>query len=87
MKIQPIVEGDGEVNAVPALLRRLRDLAKAYPLDVNPPIRRSRTDLVREDGIRKAVHVARKQQDCAAILSKPVDQPALTARFDMATAY
>jgi len=68
MKIQPIVEGDGEVNAVPVLLRRLRDLANAYPLDVNSPIRRPRADLVRQDGIRKAVRLARKQQDCAAIL-------------------
>ncbi len=68
MNIQPIVEGDGEVGAVPVLLRQLRDAAGAYPLDVNTPIRRPRTDLVREDGVRRAVHLARKQQDCAAIL-------------------
>ena len=42
MTIQPIVEGHGEVEAVPILLRRLRDLARAYPLEVNAPIRRHR---------------------------------------------
>ncbi len=68
MKIQPIVEGDGEVGAVPILLRRLVAAAKAYPLDVNLPIRRSRTDLVREDGVRDAIRLARKKPDCAAIL-------------------
>ena len=68
MNIQPIVEGDGEVSAVPVLLRRLRDAAGAYSLGVNAPIRRARTDLVREDGVRKAVRLARLQQDCAAIL-------------------
>ena len=68
MNIQPIVEGDGEVSAVPVLLRRLCDAAGAYSLGVNAPIRRARTDLVREDGVRKAVRLARLQQDCTAIL-------------------
>ena len=39
MTIQPIVEGHGEVEAVPVLLRRLRDLAQTYPLEVNAPRR------------------------------------------------
>jgi hypothetical protein len=68
MIIQPIVEGFGEVEAVPKLLRRLRDLANAYPLDVSKAIRCPRTDRVREDGVRKAVRLARKKPDCAAIL-------------------
>ena len=34
MNIQPIVEGHGEVAAVPVLLRRLRDAAEAYGIDV-----------------------------------------------------
>ena len=61
MNIQPIVEGDGEVGAVPVLLRRLVVAAKAYPLDVNLPIRRQRTELAREDGVCNAVRVARKK--------------------------
>jgi hypothetical protein len=68
MNIQPIVEGHGEVGAVPILLRRLRDLAEAYPLDVNAPVRRHRADFFDEAGVRKAVRVALKQDDCQAVL-------------------
>ena len=68
MNIQPIVEGDGEVGAIPVLLRRLCDVAGAYTLGVNSPISRTRTDLVREDGVRKAVRLARLRPECAAIL-------------------
>ena len=35
MNIQPIVEGHGEVEAVPVLLRKLRDIAQTYPLEIN----------------------------------------------------
>ena len=63
MNIQPIVEGDGEVAALPVLLRRLIQIANAYPLGVNRPIRRPRTELVREDGVRKAVLLARLQTE------------------------
>jgi hypothetical protein len=31
MNIQPIVEGDGEVTALPVLLRRLIQASNAYP--------------------------------------------------------
>jgi len=34
--IQPIVEGQGEVDAVPVLLRRLRDEARAWGLEARP---------------------------------------------------
>jgi hypothetical protein len=68
MNIQPIVEGHGEVNAVPELLRRLRNEAHAYQLDVNPPIRKKRSELVEEAQLRRAVLLARKQENCAAIL-------------------
>jgi Domain of unknown function (DUF4276) len=68
MNIQPIVEGYGEVGAVPVLLRRLCDAAGAYTLGVNAPIRRLRADLVRENSMRKAVQLARLQPDCGAIL-------------------
>jgi hypothetical protein len=68
MNIQPIVEGDGEILALPVLLRRLIDAVSAYSIGVNHPIRRPRTDLVREDGIRRAVRLARVMPKCAAIL-------------------
>lgn len=68
MRIQPIVEGHGEVTAVPVLLRRLRDEARVYGFDVNPPIRRHRSDFVREDSVRNAVRLALVQDECRAIL-------------------
>ncbi len=68
MNIQPIVEGDGEVLALPVLLRRLIAVANAYSIGVSRPIRRSRTDLAREDGIREAVRLARLDPACVAIL-------------------
>jgi hypothetical protein len=67
MTMQPIVEGHGEVHAVPVLLRRLRDLAQAYPLEVNAPIRRHYCDFFEEQQVGKAVRIALKQ-DCDAIL-------------------
>jgi hypothetical protein len=68
MKMQPIVEGHSEVSAVPELIRRLRNEAQAYNLDVNQPIRKRRTELTDETQLRKAVRLARKQKGCAAIL-------------------
>jgi len=68
MKIQPIVEGHGEVGAVPELIRRLRNEAQAYNLDVNQPIRKSRTELTDETQLRRAVRLARKLEGCDAIL-------------------
>jgi len=40
--IQPIVEGHGEVDAVPLLLRRLLHEAGVYALDINQPHRKHR---------------------------------------------
>ncbi len=68
MILQPIVEGQGDVAAVPVLLRRLRDEANAGGLDVGRPHRRSRTLLVKKDSLQTAVKVAAMQEDCAGIL-------------------
>lgn len=68
MKIQPIVEGHGEVTAVPILLRRLIHESGAYQMDVGKPIRSNRTNLVHEDSLRKAVRLALLQPECSAIL-------------------
>lgn len=51
MMIAPIVEGHGEVEAVPILLRRLAANAGIFDLMVNPPIRRPRTKIFRKRGI------------------------------------
>lgn len=68
MKIQPIVEGHGEVDALPVLLRRLRDEAGAYVLEVAPPIRQKRGRLVKHEHLQTALSLARKRSDCCAIL-------------------
>jgi hypothetical protein len=68
MNIQPIVEGHGEVAAVPILLRRLRDQAQAFELDINAPIRRKRSELVQEAGLRRSIQLARRQQKCGSIV-------------------
>lgn len=65
--MQPIVEGHGEVAAVPVLLRRLRDLAQAYPLEVNAPIKRHRDEFFDETKLKRAVRLSKKY-DCHAIL-------------------
>ena len=61
MIIQSIVEGHGEVKAVPLLLRRLRKKAQTYPIEVNEPIRRHRSEFSDEAQVRKAVRLALKQ--------------------------
>lgn len=68
MIIQPIVEGQGEEAAVPLLLRRLRDEAQAWGLEVGRPHRRRRTQLVKKDSLQSAVRVAALRENCAAIL-------------------
>lgn len=68
MNIQPIVEGHGGVKALPVLLRRFRDEAEAWDVDVGRPIRRPRSRLVDEAGVQQAVRLALVQPDCGAVL-------------------
>ena len=67
MKVQPIVEGHGDVDAVPLLLRRLLKEAGVFNIDVGRPIRRSQSELHTQTGIQKAVRLALLQPECAAI--------------------
>ena len=68
MNIQPIVEGHGGVKALPVLLRRLQTEAQAWGIDFGRPIRIPRSRLVREAAVKRAVRLARLQNDCSAIL-------------------
>jgi len=68
MRIQPIVEGHGEVEAIPVLLRRLCEEAGALGIEIGRPIRQSRSQLVQEATLRRAVQLARLQPHCRAIL-------------------
>ena len=58
VKIQPIVEGHGDVAAFPVLLRRLVQQAEIRAVDIAKPIRRPRHRLVAEDGVGQAVRLA-----------------------------
>ena len=66
--IQPIVEGHGDVEAFPILLRRLLEQAEVWGVRVGRPIRRRRDRLATKDGVMYAVELARTRSDCGAIL-------------------
>jgi len=66
--IQPIVEGHGEVPAVPILLRKLAELMEVPYVQVGSPIRQKRSQMTQEGGLKRAVQMARSQPGCEAIL-------------------
>ena len=68
MIIQPIVEGHGEVEAVPVLLRRLQVELREYGFQIARPIRRKRSELVTEEQVRRSVRLAMGTPQCAGIL-------------------
>jgi hypothetical protein len=65
--IQPLVEGHGEVTAVPVLLRRLQQVAEQYGFQINRPFRRKRSELTTETSVRQSVGLA-LVPDCGGIL-------------------
>ena len=67
MKIQPIVEGHGDVLALPILLRRLVHEAQVGGVDIGRPIRRPRSRLVDKVGVQQAARLALEQPDCGAV--------------------
>ena len=69
MTVVPIVEGHGDAAAVPVLLRRLVDAAKAWEeIRIGQPIRCSSGKLVKEVELKKHVRLARLRKDCGAVL-------------------
>ena len=56
--IAPVVEGHGEVNALPPLLRRIAADLGVYDIEIHPPIRKGRSILATEAGIVAAVEQA-----------------------------
>lgn len=58
-RIVPIVEGDGEVQAVPVLLRRfIIEFNPAIPIQIAGPIKQHRGSLIKAGGIERAVQFA-----------------------------
>lgn len=68
MRIQTIVEGYGEVSAVPVLLRRLLVEAGKMEIVINRPIRQKQSQLLSEDSLRKAIRLAMYKPECSGIL-------------------
>ena len=68
MKIYPIVEGHGEVQAVPVLLRRLLAQAQCNCVEVGRPILRTQAQFRSKEEVGKAVRLALFQPDCAAVV-------------------
>src|SRR5262249_43178936 len=66
--IQPIVEGHGEVEAVPLLLRRLQAELGTYTFQIARPIRRKRSELITEEQVRRSVRLALGTPECAGVL-------------------
>ena len=59
LRVVPIVEGEGEVEALPRLLDRIwYELLGGQYIDVLRPIRQPRTTLVRPGGLRGAIELA-----------------------------
>ncbi len=68
-KLVPIVEGDGEVTAVPLLLRRILTEIGRYDIQVNSGKNaHGRGNLEVENGVEKFIRHAWKERDCGAIL-------------------
>lgn len=97
-KIACIVEGHGEIEAVPVLIRRVA--ANRYPelpIDVPPPIRVNRNKIVKEDELEHAVELAALQaglqgaifiildsdDDCPAKLGPELLQRALQVQSNL----
>jgi hypothetical protein len=68
MKVYPIVEGHGEVEAAPFLLRRLLAEADCQDVGVGRPIRRTQSQLRSKEGIQAGVRLALLQPECAAVV-------------------
>lgn len=72
LRVAVIVEGDGEVSAVPVLLRRLwLELGGEYIDILSPPIRRKRSDFERRIELERAVGLAASKLKHATATDDP----------------
>jgi hypothetical protein len=68
MTLQLIVEGKGEIAAARQLVERLMGQAGVFDFRIARPIRQPSSQLIRQEGISKAVELALITEDVAAIL-------------------
>lgn len=64
--IQPVVEGQGEEAAFPILLRRLIPELGCY-VEIGSPVRSKRTQMVREEDLKRAVQIASFKPNASVI--------------------
>lgn len=98
LSLSCIVEGDGDKEAVPVLLRRLAErFAPTLSLDIRRTIKIPRSRLIREDELERAVEFAARtvaprggvliilegDDDCPAELGPSLLRRAVAARNDM----
>ena len=81
MNIQPIVEGHGELEAVPVLLRRLLTEAGIYDIGVNSPIRQPKNKLLKPSGLERAIKLSRMKENCRGILILFEDEDGCPAKI------
>lgn len=68
-KIVPIVEGDGEVTAIPVLLRKILWQIARFDIQVaRPKNANGKGNLTKEGGLEKFIRYSWKERDCGAIL-------------------
>jgi len=68
-KVVPIVEGHGEEDAVPILLRKLIcEHLQACDIEVDRPIRKKRSELVNPDELARWVRIAAQVAGCVGIV-------------------
>ena len=68
-KIVPIVEGEGDLQAVPILLMKILHAMNRYDFFIAPPrSAHSRSNLTRPDGLEKFLRHAGMEPNCAGIL-------------------
>jgi len=68
-KIVPIVEGDGEVTAVPVLLTKILWQLPRYDIQVaRPKSANGRGNLTKEGGLEKFIRYSWKERDCGEIV-------------------
>lgn len=100
LKLGLVVEGHGEVKAVPILLRRIAaDLDPTVPLEILHPIRRPRASLVKPGEVERAVELAAHKarptggvfvlfdsdDDCPAALAPEILERAVPAALGLPT--
>jgi hypothetical protein len=93
-----IVEGDGDVEAVPIAIRRIvQEIAPGLALKIHPPIRVPRTKLVKPEELERSIELAARRtgsngaivvvldsdNDCPATLGPELLDRAQRARSDL----